>query len=125
MRLFLKLWEKIQKDMIYTASPIIYVQLKEDRKGRQKEILEVAKQEDMNIFTVIKSYKNHHVIIDEHGKILGYWYYIKPDLLRMLEEMTENLLCTGVNIGNQENNLINHYTVWYNYSKEQYESTEY
>ena len=42
-RLFLKLWEKMQKDMIYTTSLITYVQLKEDRKGRQKEVLEVVK----------------------------------------------------------------------------------
>jgi hypothetical protein len=33
-RFFLKLWEKIQKDMTYIISPISYMQLKGDRKGR-------------------------------------------------------------------------------------------
>ena len=42
-RLFLKLWEKTQKDMTYTTSLITYVQLKEDRKGRQKKVLEAVK----------------------------------------------------------------------------------
>ena len=53
-------------------SPVTYVQLKEDRKGRQKEVLEVVKQGDINTFMVIKSYENYHTIIDEHGEILGY-----------------------------------------------------
>ena len=53
------------------------------------------------MFTVIKSHENHHVIIDEHGEILGYWYCIKPDLLRMLEETTEDLSHIGRNAGNQ------------------------
>ena len=39
-RLFLKLWEKTLKNMTYTTSLIMYVQLKKDRKGRQKEVLE-------------------------------------------------------------------------------------
>ena len=103
IRLFLKLWEKTQKDIIYTTSLIMYVQLKEDRKGRQKEVLEVAKQGDINMFTVIKSHENYHAIIDECGEILGYWYRIKPDLLRTLEETTEDLSRTGVNASNQGN----------------------
>ena len=69
-RLFLKLWEKMQKDMTYTTSPITYVRLKEDRKGRQKEVLEVANKGDINTFMVIKSDENHYVIIDEHGVTL-------------------------------------------------------
>ena len=40
---FLKLWEKTQKGMTYTISPISYVQLKEDRKGTREKVLEVAK----------------------------------------------------------------------------------
>ena len=40
---FLKLWEKIQKGMTYTTSPISYVQLKEDRKGTKEKVLEAAK----------------------------------------------------------------------------------
>jgi hypothetical protein len=40
---FLKLWEKMQKSMTYTTSPILYVQLKEDRKGIREEVLEMAK----------------------------------------------------------------------------------
>ena len=89
--------------MTYITSPITYVQLKKDRKGRQKEVLEAVKQGDMNTFTVIKSHKNHHVIIDERSEILDYRYCIKPDLLRTLEEMTEDLPCMGVNTGNQGN----------------------
>ena len=49
---------------------------------------------------VIKSHENHHAIIDERGEILGYRYRIKPDLLRTLEETTEDLPRTGVNTGN-------------------------
>ena len=47
-----------------------------DREGKQKEVLEVAKKEDINTFIVIKSDENDHTIIDECGKILGYRYYI-------------------------------------------------
>ena len=111
--------------MIYMTSPITYVQLKEDRKGRQKEVLEAVKQGDMNTFTVIKSYKNHHVIIDERGEILGYRYCIKPDLLRTLEETTEDLPRTGVNAGNRGNYPTRYYTVWRDYKMEPYESAEY
>ena len=42
-RIFLKLWEKIRKGMTYTTSPILYVQLKEDRKGTREKVLEAAK----------------------------------------------------------------------------------
>jgi hypothetical protein len=86
--------------MTYMTSPISYVQLKEDRKGRQKEVLEAAKQGDINMLMVIKSYENHHVIIDKHGEILGYYYHIKNDLLRTLKEMTKGLPHTGVNANN-------------------------
>jgi hypothetical protein len=50
--------------------------IRRDREGKQKEVLEVVKQEDINTFTVIKSDENYHVIIDECGEILGYCYYI-------------------------------------------------
>ena len=33
---FLKLWQHKQKGMVYMTSLVMYVQLKEDRKGRQK-----------------------------------------------------------------------------------------
>ena len=62
----------MQRDIAYTKFPVTYMQLKEDRKGKQKDVLEAAKQADINTFTVIKSYENHHVIIDERGEILGY-----------------------------------------------------
>jgi hypothetical protein len=35
-----------------------------------------VKQEDINIFIVIKFDENHYVIVDECGEILGYHYYI-------------------------------------------------
>ena len=111
--------------MVHTTSPVTYVQLKEDRKGRQKEVLEVAKEGDINTFTVIKSNENHHEIIDERGVILGYRYRIKPNLLKTLEETTANLPCTGVNAGNRGNYPTCHYTVWCNYSIELYKSSEY
>ena len=47
-----------------------------DREGKQKEVLEVAKQEDINIFTVIKFDENHDAIVDECGEILEYRYCI-------------------------------------------------
>jgi hypothetical protein len=97
--------------MTYTTSPISYVQLKKNRKGRQKEVLETTKQRDINMFMVIKSHKNHYMIIDECGEILGYCYHIKDDLLRTLKEMTEDLPHTGVNTGNRKNYPIHHYTV--------------
>ncbi len=122
---YLKLWEKTQRGITYTTSPVTYVQLKEDRKGRQKEVLEAAKQGDINTFTVIKSHENHHAIIDERGEILGYRFRIKPELLRTLEESTADLPYMGVNAGNRGNYPTRHYTVWRDYSKEPYESADY
>ena len=52
MKKFLQLWQHKQKGMVYMISPVTYVQLKEDRKGTQKEVLEAAKEEDINTFTV-------------------------------------------------------------------------
>ena len=59
----------MQRDIAYTKSPLTYVQLKEDRKGEWKDVLEVAKQGDISTFTVIKSYENHHAIINECSEI--------------------------------------------------------
>jgi hypothetical protein len=50
--------------------------IRQDREEKQKEVLKVAKKEDINIFIVIKSDENHHMIIDQYGEILGYRYYI-------------------------------------------------
>ena len=122
---FLQQWEKMQKGMTRTTSPITYVQLKEDRKGVQKEVLEAAKQEDVDTFTVIKSHENHHAIIDERGEILGYRYRIKPQLLETLAETTSNLPHTGINAGNRGNYPTRHYAVWRDYSKKPFESSEY
>jgi hypothetical protein len=63
------------------------------------------------MFMVIKFHENHHVIIDECGEILGYCYHIKDDLLRTLKETTEDLSHMRVNVGNQRNYPIYHYTV--------------
>jgi hypothetical protein len=119
---FLKLWEKMQKGMTHTTSLISYVQLKEDRKGTREKVLEAAKQGDINTFTVIKSHKNHHAIIDEEHDILGYQYRIKLELLRTLEETTAALPRKGVNAGNRGNYPICHYTVWRDYKMEPYKS---
>jgi hypothetical protein len=40
------------------------------------------------MFTVIKSNENRYTIIDECSEILGYYYYIKYELFRILEEIT-------------------------------------
>jgi hypothetical protein len=73
MKQYIKLWEKMQNNMIYMISPVSYMELKEQKVGRQKEVVERAKEKrDINIFTVIKSYDNHHAIINKHGEILGY-----------------------------------------------------
>jgi len=93
------------------TSPMMYVQLKEDRKGRQKEVLELAKERDINTLTVIKSDENHHMIIDEYDVTLGYHYYIKPNLLKTLEETTADLPRTGVNTSKRENYPMRHYTI--------------
>jgi hypothetical protein len=101
------------------------MQLKEDRKRRQKEVLEVAKKRDINTFMVIKSDENYYVIIDERSMTLGYRYRIKPNLLKIFEEMTADLPHTGVNAGKRGNYPMCHYIVWHDYSKESYESTDY
>ena len=119
---FLKLWEKMQKGMTHTTSLISYVQLKEDRKGTREKVLKAAKQGDINTFTVIKSHKNHHAIIDEEHDILGYQYRIKLELLRTLEETTAALPRKGVNAGNRGNYPTCHYTVWRDYKMEPYKS---
>ena len=111
--------------MVHTTSPVTYVQLKKDRKGRQKEVLEVAKERDINTFTVIKSDENYHAIIDECGVTLGYRYHIKPKLLKTLEETTADLPHMGINAGKRGNYPTHYYTVWYDYSKELYESADY
>jgi hypothetical protein len=73
MKQYIKLWEKMQKDMTYTTFPVLYVELKEQKVGRQKEIVEGIKEKrDINMFTIINSYDNYHAIIDECGEILGY-----------------------------------------------------
>jgi hypothetical protein len=73
--------------MVYMIPPVTYMQLKEDRKGRQKKILEIAKEGDINMFMVVKSDENHHTIIDKRSVTLGYCYCIKPNLLKMLEQL--------------------------------------
>ena len=75
------------------------MQLKEDRKGKQKKVLETAKEGNINMFIVIKSHGNRHVIIDERSEILGYRYHIKLEPLGILEETTVDLRHTGVNTG--------------------------
>ena len=87
--------------------------------------MEVAKEGDINTFTVIKSDKNHHVIIDERGVTLGYCYHIKPELLKILEEMTVDLSHIGGNTSKRGNYPTYHYTVWHDYSKEPYKSADY
>jgi hypothetical protein len=99
--------------------------LKEDRIGRQNEVLEAVKEGDINTSMVIKSHENHHIIINKHGVTLGYYYHIKPKLLKILKETTIDLPYTRVNTGKRENYLMYHYTVWCNYSKELYESADY
>ena len=102
MKQYIKLWEKMQKDMTYTISPVSYVELKEQKVGRQKEVVEGVKEErDINTFTVINSNDNHDAIIDERGEILGYRYRIKLEHLKTLEETTAALPPTKVNAGNQ------------------------
>src|SRR5580692_9680138 len=122
---YLKMWKKMQTDIVYTKSPIMYVQLKENRKGDPKKVLEVAKQEDTDTFMVIRSHENHHAIIDECGEILGYRYRIKPELLETLKETTAVLPHTKVNAGNRGNYPTRHYTVWRDFAMEPYESAEY
>jgi hypothetical protein len=123
---YVKLWQKISKGITYTKSWISYEELKEDRKGVQKDILEKAKEgRDVNTFKVIKSGEDHHVIIDEHGEILDYRYRIKRDLLQKLEETTAALPPTRVIAGNRGVYPTRHYLVWHDYSKIPYESSEY
>ena len=122
----IKMWEKMQKGMTYTKSPVTYVELKEEKVGRRKEVLEAAKEErDVNTFTVIKSHENHHMIIDQHGEILGYRYRIKRDLLKRVEETTAALPPAKVNARNRGDYPTRHYSVWRDYSKTPYESAEY
>jgi hypothetical protein len=122
---FLQLWQHKQKGIVYTISLVMYVQLKEDRKGTQKEVLEAAKEEDINTFMVIKSDEKHHAIINERGVILGHRYRVKPELLETLKETTVDLPHMGVNTSKRGNYLTCHYTVWHDYSKEPYKSADY
>ena len=108
---FLKLWQHKQKGIVHIISPVTYVQLKGDRKGRQKEVLEVAKNGDINTFIVIKSDENHHMIINKRGVALGYRYHVKPELLKMLKETTKDLPHMGVNAGKRGNYWTHHYAV--------------
>ena len=87
------------------------MQLKEDRKRTQKEVLEAAKEEDINMFIVIKSNEKHHAINDERGVTLGYRYCVKPELLETLKETTMDLPYMGINAGKRGNYPTCHYTV--------------
>ena len=70
MKQYIKLWEKMQKDITYTTSPVSYVELKEQKVGKRKEVVDGAKEErDINTFTVINFYDNHHAIIDKCSEI--------------------------------------------------------
>ena len=126
MKQYIKLWEKMQKDMTYTTSPVSYVELKEQKVGRRKEVVEGVKEErDINMFMVINSYDNHHVIIDECSEILGYRYHIKLEYLQTLEETTEALSPTKVNTSNRGNYPMCHYSVWRDYNAIPYASADY
>src|SRR5580692_4099869 len=111
MKQYIKLWEKMQKDMIYTTSPVSYVELKEHKMGRWKEVVEGAKEErDINTFTVINFHENHHAIIDERGEILGYRYRIKLEHLETLEETIAAVPPAKVNAGNRGDYPTRHYS---------------
>jgi hypothetical protein len=126
MKQYIKLWEKMQKDMTYTTSPVSYVELKEKKVGRRKDVVEAAQEErDINTFTVINSHENHHAIIDERGEILGYRYRIKQEHLQTLEETTAALPPAKVNAGNRGDYPTRHYSVWRDYSAIPYASAEY
>ena len=126
MKQYIKLWEKMQKDMTYTTSLVSYVELKEQKVGRRKEVVEGAKEErDINTFTVINSNDNHHAIIDEHGEILGYRYRIKLEHLKMLEKTTAALPPAKVNTDNRGDYPTCHYSVWHDYSPIPYASADY
>jgi hypothetical protein len=78
--------------MTHTRSPVMYVELKKEKVGRQKNVVEAAQEErNVNTFTVIQSHENYHAIIDQHGEILGYRYHIKPKLLKTIRETTAAL----------------------------------
>jgi uncharacterized protein YeaC (DUF1315 family) len=101
MKQCIKLWEKMQEGMTHTRSPVTYVELKNEKVGRWKDVVEATQEEgNVNMFTVIQSYENHHAIIDQHGEILGYRYRIKPELLKTLRETTAALPPAKVNAGN-------------------------
>ena len=103
-----------------------YVELKKEKVGRRKDVVEVAQEErNVNTFTVIQSYENHNAIINQHGEILGYRYRIKPELLKTLRETTAALLPTKVNAGNREDYPTRHYSVWRDYKAIPYASAEY
>ena len=122
----IKLWEKMQEGMTHTRSPVTYVELKEERVGRRKDVVEAAQEErNVNTFTVIQSHENHHAIIDQHGEILGYRYRIKPELIKTLGETTAALPPTKVNAGNRGDYPTRHYSVWRDYKAIPYASAEY
>ena len=112
--------------MTHTRSPVTYVELKEEKVGRRKDVVEAAQEErDVNTFTVIQSHENHHAIIDQHGEILGYWYHIKRELLKILRETTAALPPAKVNAGNRGDYPTRHYSVWHDYKAIPYASAEY
>jgi hypothetical protein len=42
MKQYIILWEKMQEGMTHTRSPVTYVELKEEKVGRRKDIMEAA-----------------------------------------------------------------------------------
>ena len=87
--------------MTHTRLLVTYVELKKEKVGRRKDVVEAVQEErNVNTFTVIQSHENHHTIIDQHGEILGYRYCIKPELLKTLREITAALPPAKVNAGN-------------------------
>jgi hypothetical protein len=118
----LKIWKRLQRGIQYTVSPVSYVKLKAKRKGRKSKVLKAAKEGVVDNFTVIESHENHHAIVDKYGHVLGYRYRIKPELLETLRNSTSNLPRKRVKAGVQDNYC---YTVWRDYAKVPYESSEF
>jgi hypothetical protein len=54
MKQYIKLWEKIQEGMTHMRSSVTYVELKEEKVERRKDIMEAAQEErNINMFIVI------------------------------------------------------------------------
>ena len=122
---YLTSWRESQQDMTWSLSPVLYHELKKNRRENHKHVLEAAESSDISDFLYIDSAEQHHAIVDRHGNILGYRYPIPEQFLKSLPASTSALPCISTKAGVRGQYPTRHYAVWKEYTNQPTLSHEY